>query len=138
MVTCTYNKFQDFNEQLGKGVHQLHAAGHTLMVYLTNNTPNAASHTVKGDLAGITEEHGYAAADINNDYTETGGVGTLTAVDVTYTATGGTIGPFRYAVIYNSSASDRLVAYFDYGSSITVASGDLAIVDFGASVFTIT
>ena len=26
---ATFNKFQDFVEQLGKGVHQLHAAGHT-------------------------------------------------------------------------------------------------------------
>jgi hypothetical protein len=36
---ATFNKFQDFVEQLGKGVHQLHAAGHTLKVFLTNEAP---------------------------------------------------------------------------------------------------
>jgi hypothetical protein len=39
---ASFNKFQDFVEQLGKGIHQLHAAGHTLKVYLTNDTPDAA------------------------------------------------------------------------------------------------
>ncbi|MBV6343499.1 choice-of-anchor Q domain-containing protein, partial [Candidatus Magnetobacterium casense] len=59
---ATYVKFQDFVEQLCKGVHQLHAAGHTLNVYLTNTTPNVSTHAVKADLAGITEQNGYAAA----------------------------------------------------------------------------
>ena len=27
---AAFNKFQDFVEQLAKGVHQLHAGGHTL------------------------------------------------------------------------------------------------------------
>jgi hypothetical protein len=45
---AAFNKFQDFVEQLGKGVHQLHAAGHTLKVYLSNTAPDAAAHAVKG------------------------------------------------------------------------------------------
>jgi hypothetical protein len=39
---ASFNKFQDFVEQFGKGVHQLHAAGHTLKVYLTNDTGRRA------------------------------------------------------------------------------------------------
>jgi hypothetical protein len=140
---ATYNKFQDFVEQLGKGTHQLHAAGHTLKVYLTNATPNAATNTVKADLAEITAENGYPAGgtDIQNDYTETGGTGTLTAVDVVFTASGGSFGPFRYVAIYNdtpTSPADPLVAYFDYGSSISVNNGETFTVDFGASLLTIT
>ena len=113
-----FNKFQQFAEDLGKGVHQLHAAGHTLKVYLTNNSPSAADDAVKADLAGITEENGYAAADIQNDYTETSGTGTLTGVDVEWTASGA-VGPFRYAVLYNdtpSSSADPLIGWWDYGS----------------------
>jgi hypothetical protein len=133
-------KFQDFAEQLGKGVHQLHAAAHTLKVYLTNNTPNPATHAVKADLAGITEQNGYAAADIQNDYTESGGVGTLTGVDVVWTAAGGAVGPFRYAVIFNdtpTSPADPLIGYWDYGSSISIQAGESFTVDFGASILTI-
>jgi hypothetical protein len=137
---ATYNKFQDFVEQLGKGVHQLHAAGHTLMLYLTNNAPDAALDAVKADLAGITEQNGYAAADAQNDYTETGGTGTLTCVDKVWTASGGSFGPFRYVVLYNdtpTSPADPLIAWWDYGSAITVNDGETFTVDFGASVLTI-
>ncbi len=135
-----YNKFQQFVEDLGKGVHQLHAAGHTLMLYLTNNAPDAALDAVKADLVGITEENGYAAADAQNDYTETGGTGTMTCVDKVWTATGGSFGPFRYVVLYNDTPvtpADPLICWWDYGSAITVLVGETFTVDFSAAVLTI-
>lgn len=137
---ATFNKFNDFAEQLGKGIHQLHAAGHTLKVYLSNATPSAADDAVKTDLAEITDEHGYPAGgtDVQNDYTETGGTGTLTGVDVVFTASGGSFGPFRYAVLYNdTAASDNLIGWWDYGSSITCNTGETFTVNFGASILTI-
>lgn len=139
---ATYNKFQDFAEQLGKGVHQLHAAGHMLKVYLSNATPDAALDAVKADLAEISAGSGYTAGgeDAQNDYSESGGTGTLTCVDITWTASGGSIGPFRYAVLYNdtpTSPADPLIAWWDYGSSITLNDGESFKVDFGASVATL-
>jgi len=139
---ATYNKFQDFAEQLGKGVHQLHAAGHTLKAYLSNATPDAALDAVKADLAEITIQNGYTGpGDIQQDYTESGGTGTLTAVDIVITASGGTVGPFRYVVIYNdtpASPLDPLVCWHDYGSSITLQAGETFTIDFGASLATFT
>lgn len=135
---ASFVKFQDFAEQLGKGLHHLHAAGDTVKVYLTNNEPSAADDAVIGDLAGITEEHGYAAADIENDLSESGGTATMTGTDVVWTATGGSFGPFRYAVLYNdTNANDALIGYWDYGSAITVLTGETFTVDFGASILTI-
>lgn len=137
---ATFNKFQDFAEQLGKGIHQLHAAGHTLKVYLSNATPDAALDAVKADLAEITDEHGYPAGgtDVQNDYTESGGTGTLTGVDVVFTASGGSFGPFRYAVLYNdTAASDNLIGWWDYGSSISCNTGETFTVNFGASILTV-
>lgn len=138
---AAFNKFQDFVEQLGKGVHQLHAAGHTLKVYLSNAAP-VATNTVKADIAEITAEHGYPSGgvDIENDYTEAGGIGTLTGVDKVFTASGGSFGPFRYVILYNDSAAspaDALVAWWDYGSAITCNDGETFTVDFGASILTI-
>ena len=133
---ATYVKFQDFVEQLCKGVHQLHAAGHTVKVYLTNNTPDVANDAVKADLAGITEENGYAAADVQNDISEAAGVASMTGTDVVITATGD-VGPFRYVVLYNdtpSSPADPLIAYWDYGSSITLHNGETFTIDFGSSI----
>lgn len=134
---ATFNKFEEFVGRLGEGVHQLHAAGHELKVYLTNNAPSASADAEKGDLVGATEENGYAAADIQNDYTEADGTGTLTGVDVVVTATGA-VGPFRYVVLYNEDApSDELIGWWDYGSSISLADGETFTVDFGASIFSI-
>jgi hypothetical protein len=109
-----------------------------LKVYLTNATPSASADDVKTDLAGITEENGYAAADIQNLYAEASGTGTMTATDVVWTAAGGSFGPFRYVVMYDDThASDVLIAWWDYGSAITVLTGETMTVDFGASVLTI-
>jgi hypothetical protein len=140
MATDTFTKFHDFAEQLGKGIHQLHAAGHTLKVYLTNNTPSASGDAIKTDLAEITAQNGYPSGgtDIQNDYTETSGTGTLTGVDVTFTASGGSFGPFRYAVIYNdSAANDNLICWADYGVALTVYDTETFKVDFGASILAI-
>ena len=139
---ATFNKFQDFVEQLAKGVHQLHAAGHTLKVFLTNEAP-LATDTVKADIAEITAQNGYPSggADIQNDCSETGGTLAVTAQDVVFTASGGSFGPFRYAVIYNdtpTSPADPLVGWYDYGSSITVLDGETFTVDFGASLLTLS
>lgn len=139
---ATYNKFEEFVGELGEGTHQLHAAGHTLKVYLTNNTPSASADAVMADLAAITAENGYpeGGSDAQNDYTETDGTGTLTCVDVVFTASGGSFGPFRYVVLYNDTPTDPadpLIAWWDYGASITANSGETFTVDFGASTLTI-
>lgn len=138
---ASFNKFQDYQEQLHKGVHQWHAAGHTFKVYLSNATPSASGDAVKADLAEISAGNGYTAGgtDIQNDMSESGGTATVTAVDVTWTASGGTIGPFQYAVIYNdTAANDELVGWYDYGSAVTLQIGEAFTVDFGASLFTST
>jgi hypothetical protein len=136
---ATFSHFQDFAEQLGKGVHNLDT--HTLKVYLSNATPNAATHTVKTDLADITNQFGYdGPADIANGYTETSGTGTLTGTDKTWTASGGTFGPFRYVIFYNDDATsplDALIGWWDYGSPISCNDGESFTVNFGASVMTI-
>ena len=137
---ATYVKFQDFVESLGLGEHNLNTD--TLKVYLSNAAPSVSADADKADLAEITQSplNGYTlgGVDITNVWSETTGTGTLAATDVVFTASGGTIGPFRYAVVYNDThATDGLVCYWDYGSEVTLAAGETFTVDFGASVFTI-
>ena len=135
-------KFRHFVLELGKGTHQLHAAGHTLKVYLTNAAPSVEDDSVKADLAEITAGNGYPAGgtDIANDYTEATGTGTLTGTDVKFLADGGPFGPFRYAVLYNdtpAAPADPLIGYWDYGVAVTCLDGETFTVDFGAAVLTI-
>jgi hypothetical protein len=138
---ATFNKFQDFVERLGKGVHDF--STHTIKVYLTNTTPNAATMAVKADLAEITAQNGYPSggSSITPTWSETGGTATLGGTDVVFTASGGSFGPFRYPVLYNdtpTSPADPLIGWWDYGSSISCNNGETFTVDFGASVWTIS
>lgn len=66
---------------------------------------------------------------------QTTGTYKLTLTDLVLTATGA-VGPFRYVVIYNdtpTSPADPLISFFDYGSSISLASGDTFTIDFDAT-----
>lgn len=133
----TFNKFNDFSNQLALGAHNLN--GDTLRVYLTNGTPNAATQTVKADLAGITPGFGYTPADIQNTVTTLTGTTSVHAVTTSFTATGGSIGPFRYAVIYNdTNADDALIGYIDYGSALTVTEGNTLNIVFNDPLIVIS
>lgn len=136
---ATYNKFQQFVEDLGKGVHNLDTG--VLKIMLTNVAP-VPGNAVKADLTEISAGNGYTAGgtDATGVYTESGGTGTLAGTDVVFTAAGGPIGPFRYAVLYNdtpTSPADPLIAWWDYGSSITLQDGETFTVDFAANIFTL-
>lgn len=139
---ASYVKYQQFAEDLANKVHDLFGTNDTLKVALTNTAPNVATHAVLADITELGAGNGYSAGgtDIQNDGTETTGTLTVTGVDVVFTASGGTIGPFRYVVLYNdtpTSPADPLIAYWDYGSSITLQSTETFTVDFGASILTI-
>lgn len=133
----TYVKFQDYVEQLNKAKHDW--SSHTFKAMLSNTAPNVATATGAGDITEITPQNGYAAGGMTLDsvtLTESGGTAKVTIADEVLTASGGSIGPFRYVVIYNDSATspaDALVAYYDYNSSITLNDGESFTIDFDAS-----
>src|SRR5215510_6357836 len=136
-------KFQSFNDTIGRKIHDFRAAGDTLRIYLSNTTPNVSTMTVKADLPEITAGAGYTAggADTQNDWTFSGGVGSCTGVDVTWTASGGSIGPFRFVALYNdtpTSPADPLLGYWDYGSAISINDTESFTTDFSSSLFTIS
>lgn len=141
---ATYVKYNQFTEDLAKKVHNLSAD--SLKVALTNAAPNVATHVVLGDITDLSTANGYTAGGTAPSITscvQTSGVLKLILGDVVFTASGGTIGPFRYAVLYNSTPSSPLkplIAYHDYGSSISVLNGETFTWDADAStgVLTIT
>lgn len=141
MMGATYNKFEAFTEHLAEKVHNLDSD--TLKVYLSNATPSASGDAVKADLAEISAGNGYTAGgeDTQNATSRAGGTTSVTGVDVTWTATGGAIAQFRYVALYNdtpTSPADPLIAWWDYGSPVDLATGESFTVDFGSSLFTIT
>ena len=137
---AAFNKFNSFVEALAEKKHDLGAD--TLKVLLTNTAP-VATNSVKTDLTEISAGNGYTAGGATAAVTssaQTSGTYKLVLGDPTaWTASGGSIGPFRYAVLYNDSATNKeLIGYWDYGSSITLASGESFAVDFDATTGVLT
>lgn len=135
MPTSAFNKFNDFVEQRDRGVHNFGA--HTFKLALTNAAPSAAN-TVLADITQIGATGGYTA-DAGGGYaltpslSESGGTSKVFFTDLVITATGGVVGPFRYAVIYNDSSTspvDALVGFYDYGAALTLNDGETLTLDF--------
>lgn len=131
---ASYNKHYQFTEDLAKKVHNL--ATDTLKVLLTNTAPTA-SNSVYANLSGaeVANGNGYTtggATAAQVSCVQSTGTLTLTCTNVTWTASGA-VGPFRYADLYNSTPSSPLkplIAWWDYGSSISLANGDTFTVAF--------
>ena len=127
---ATFTKFQPFVEDLAEGVHDL--GSDTLTVALTNSAPNATDDQLS-DITEISYTNCSARALTVSASSQTDGTYKLVVDDLTLTASSGTVGPFRYIVIYNDDATnDELICYFDYGSSITLADGESLQLDFSA------
>lgn len=136
---ATLTKYQDFSEQLGLAQHN--CSTDTFRVWLSNTAPTNTDTTFPGTATDLSTANGYTAGgeDIQNTWSEAAGTAAMVAVDVVWTASGGNIGPFRYASFYNDTNATNRVGpgYYDYGSSITLSAGETFTVDFGASFWTL-
>lgn len=131
---ATFNKFRSFVEAVAEKVHNL--GSDTLKVALTNTVP-VNTNTVLADITQISGTNGYTtggtAASISSS-AQTTGTYKLVLADVVFTASGGNVGPFRYVVLYNSTATNgELIAWWDYGSAVTLADTETFTVDFDAT-----
>ena len=140
---AAFNKFQKFVEDLAKGVHNFETpgTGHELKVYLSN-TANApiATNSLKSQVAEIPAGNGYVAGGANAVITassQTAGTYKLVLADSVFTANAsGSIGPFQYAILYNSETAaltNPLIGWYDYGSAVTLLTGESLTVDFDPS-----
>lgn len=133
---ASFNKINAFVENLAEKVHNLQSD--TLKILLTNTAP-VATNAVKADLTEISAGNGYTAGGATatvSASSQTSGTYKLVLDDLTITAAGGSVGPFRYFALYNdtpTSPADPLIGWWDYGSSITLADGESVTVDFSAT-----
>ena len=137
---ASFNKFNSFVEALAEKKHDL--GGDTLKVLLTNTAP-VATNSVKADLTEISAGNGYTAggntASVTSSAQTSGTYKLLLGDPATWTASGGSIGPFQYAVLYNDTATnDEQIGWWDYGSAVTLADGESFAVDFDPSTGVLT
>jgi hypothetical protein len=101
-----------------------------LTLALTNTLPTSAN-SVLADITQITYTNLSTRNLTTSASSQTGGLYKLVVNDITLTSTGGSTGPFRYIVVYNSTAAGGpLIGWYDYGTSLTLNSGESLAVDF--------
>ena len=126
---AAYNKFNSLVADLANKVHNL--GSDTLKMALTNVAP-AATNTVLANITEISYTNCSARTITTTSSTQTSGLYKLVLADLVLTASGA-VGPFRYLVLYNDTAvSDQLIGYYDYGSAITLQTGDTFTIDFSS------
>jgi hypothetical protein len=141
-----FNKFNLFSQDLSRGSHHFQSGGDAFLAMLTNTAPVATNH-LYGDISGteLASGGGYTTggATLTESDSSTSGVETvsMTAGSPTWTGSGGGTASFRYLAVYNNTTSSPLkplVAWFDYGSSILLNSGDTFTVSWPSGFFTVT
>ncbi|MCK5681162.1 hypothetical protein KAI46_10180 [bacterium] len=132
---ATYNKFHSFVEAMAEKKHDL--GSDQIVLALTSVAP-ANTDTVLADLTEVAYTNCSTRDVTTASSSQTAGTYTLSITDITLTASGGSVGPFRYVTLYNDTAtSDELIGWYDYGSSITLSDGESLAIDFAASTITI-
>ena len=137
MPISTLTAVYSLVEAIAEKVHNL--GSDTLKVALTNSAPSQ-SNTVLANITEISYTNCSARTLTVSSSAQSSGTYKLVVADLVLTASGGSVGPFRYAVIYNDTATnDELIGYYDYGSSITLADGETLTLDFDGTngVFTL-
>lgn len=137
---ASFNKVNDF---VANAVHNMDLASDQIAIALSNTAPSSESSDPSADGNGIlgnVTEISYTNASSRSVTTsssgQTSGVYKLVLADLTVTASGGNVGPFRYIYIYDdtvTSPADPLIGYYDYGSSLTLNDGDSFTTDFSAA-----
>lgn len=133
-MAASFNKFQAFVADVGNKVHNL--GSDTLKIALTNSAP-VNTNTVLANITQISGTNGYTTGGTavgSTAYSQSAGTAKLTGNAVVFTASGGSMGPFQYAVLYNDTATnDELIGWWDYGSAVTLASGETFTVSSAAA-----
>jgi hypothetical protein len=133
-MAITAYKFDCFVADMGNKVHNL--GSDTLKIALTNTAPveTNTTYTTQISTNEVAGSYGYTtggAAVGSNTFAQASGLATLFGSSVLWTASGGNIGPYRYAVLYNSTASGKnLIAWLDFGAAQTITSGNTGGVQF--------
>lgn len=124
---AAFNKFNSWVEYMTEGAN---IGSDQFTVALTDSAP-VATNTVIADITEISYTNCSARTITTASSAQSSGTQKLTLTDLTLTASGGSVGPFRYVVIFDDTlASDPLVGWYDYGSSITLASTETLLIDF--------
>ena len=134
MAEAPLTKYSAYIDEVAAGGHNHKTA--VFKLALTDAAPNANTHTVWNTTVYPPPTLTFGYSPGGNTLTTSiaataSAVFTLGFADTVFAAnSSGGIGPFRYAILYNSSASNKLVGFYDYGSSVSLGPTDTFTTDF--------
>jgi len=135
---AAFTKFQQFVEDLSKGVHNFTSDATCSVTVALSSVAPVATNTVLANITQISYTNLSSRVLTGVTCEHTTGTVTYTANDLILTASGGTVGPFRYITLYNDdSPSDSLISFADYGSDITLQDGETLSIFVGSGFGTI-
>lgn len=119
------NRFNSFIEYVNEKA--VNWQTDTFVIALTNSAPSS-SNSVLADITEISYTNLSSRTLTIAAASQTAGTYTATANQLTLTASGA-VATFRYVVMYDSTpAGSPLVQYWDYGSAVTMQSGDTFVI----------
>lgn len=128
---ASYNKFQQFSEDLAEKVHNLGSDQLVVALCAAANAP-VATNSILGNLTQISYTNLSSRNITTSTSAQSSGTYKLVLADLVLTASG-SVAPFRYVAIYNdtpTSPADPLIAWYDHGSDVTLANGETYTIDF--------
>lgn len=126
-------KFHSYTEAVNRKL--INWQTDTFKLMLSNSAPTASTAVSASDISEISAGNGYSAGGATvtiGSEGQTSGTYKAVANDVTITASGGSIATFRYLVLVDTTAN-RVVQYYDFGSSVVITAGNSFIADFDAT-----
>ena len=134
-MAVAFTKINSFVENLAEKLIDL--SGNGLTIALTNTAHNAAWDEL-ADLTQVSYTNLSSRVCTVSSSSQTSGTYKLVLADLVLTASGA-VGPFQYIYLYDdNSTGDKLIGYYDYGSAVTMASGDTFTLDFSAAAGVLT
>lgn len=132
---AAFQKFNAFVEALAEKVHNL---GSDQIVVALSNVAPVAGNSVLADITEIAYTNLSSRNVTTTSSSQTSGTYKLVLADLVLTASGA-VATFRYVTLYNDTATNNeLIGFYDYGSSITLASGETFTIDFDGGSGAIT
>ncbi|TBB28117.1 hypothetical protein ELH48_13615 [Rhizobium ruizarguesonis] len=127
---ASFNKFNSFVEAIAEKVHNLGSDQLAVALCAAANAP-VATNSQLSNLTQISYTNLSSRNITTSASAQSSGTYKLTLTDLVLSASGGSVAAFRYIVIYNDTATnDELIGWYDYGSDLTLASGESLTIDF--------
>ena len=126
---AVYNKFDQYVADKANGIYKHDTDQH--VVFLTNTLPNRIQSTLS-QLSQIDYTNLSTRNITTTSSTQTNGTYKLVLADLVLTASG-VVPTFRYVGVYDDTPTapeDPLIAWYDYGSAVTMANAETFTCDF--------